>query len=180
MSAPVTPEFSLRIPLEKLSGRATVQRLEADAKACAALARRFDLVAIERLVADVSVERQGAGAHLAGQFEADVVQRCVVSGEPVAAHVAQVLSLRFEPATAGTGEIELDESALDVLFVEDGAVDVGEAVAQSLFLALDPYPRADEAVLARARALLLSEDEAEAAEAAAKAAASPFSALKKR
>ena len=33
--------------------------------------------------------------------------------------------------------------ALDVLPIEQDSIDLGEAVAQSLFLALDPYPRAD-------------------------------------
>ncbi len=180
MSAPVTPEFSHRIPLEKLSSRAQDHSLEADVAARAALAARFDLIAIDRLIAQVSVEKQGRGALLAGRLEADVVQRCALSGEPVPAHVAETLTLRFEPEQAEPGEIELEASALDVLAVEDGAVDIGEAVAQSLFLALDPYPRADEAVLARVRALILSEEEAEAAEADAKAKASPFAVLKKQ
>lgn len=179
MSAPTTPEFSHRIPIEKLPSHAQDHVLEADAAARAALAERFDLVAIERLIAHVSVAKQGKGAQLSGRFEADVVQRCAVSGEPLAAHVADSLHLRFEPEQAEPGEIELDAGALDVLAVEDGAVDIGEAVAQSLFLALDPYPLADEAVLARVRALILSEEEAEAAEAAAKAKASPFAMLRK-
>jgi len=179
LSAPLTPEFSHRIPLEKLSNRAQDHVLEADASAREALAARFDLMAVDRLVAHVSVEKQGRAALLSGRFEADVVQRCALSGEPVPAEVAETLALRFEPEDADPGEIELEAEALDVLAVEDGAVDIGEAVAQSLFLALDPYPRADEAALARVRALILSEEEAEAAQAEAKRKASPFAALKK-
>jgi len=179
MSDPVTPEFSHRIPLEKLSSRAQDHVLDADASARKALAARFDLIAVDRLVAYVSVEKQGKAALLAGRFEAAVTQRCALSGEPVPARVAETLALRFEPENPDPGEIELEASALDVLAVEDGAVDIGEAVAQSLFLALDPYPRADEATLFRVRALILSEEEAEAAEAEAKAKASPFAALKK-
>lgn len=179
MSAPVTPEFSHRIPLEKLSERAQHHVLEAGTAARAALSARFDLIAVGRLIAHVSVEKQGRSALLSGRFKADVVQRCALSGEPVRAHVAQTLALCFEPEDQDPGDIELEAGALDVLAVEDGSVDIGEAVAQSLFLALDPYPRADDMTLARVRALLLSEDEARATEAAAKAKANPFAALKK-
>ena len=179
MSAPITPEFSHRIAIEKLSSRAQDIVLEASPAARASLARRFDLLAVEMLRAEVAILKQGRGAHLTGRFEAQVVQRCAISGELVPARVCEPIDLRFEPEAIEPGEVELEEAALDVLAVEDDAVDIAEAVAQSLFLALDPYPRADEAALARVRALILSEEDAEAALADAKAKASPFAALKK-
>lgn len=172
------PEFSHRVPVDKLSPRAQPLALTAGAEARAALAARFDLISIDRLEATLELVRRGRGAEVTGRLEADVVQRCVVSGEPVPAHVRELLALRFEPPTEAEGDIELEAEALDTLPVEDGAIDVGEAVAQSLLLALDPYPRADEATLARVRAHLLSEEEAEARAEAAKAAASPFAKLK--
>jgi uncharacterized metal-binding protein YceD (DUF177 family) len=173
------PEFSHRIALERLGTRPLEQNLVAGPEAREALARRFDLIAIERLEARLSAVRQGPGAAIEGRFVADVVQRCVVSGEPVPAHVAEAIALRFEPLAAVADEVELDADALDVLPVEDGAIDLGEAVAQSLPLALDPYPRAPDAVLADARRLLTSEEEAASAESAARAEASPFARLKR-
>lgn len=174
------PEFSHRVPVEKLSTRAQELVLEAGAEARAALAIRFDLIAIDRLAATLEMEKRGRGAFVSGQLDAEVVQRCAVSGEPVPARLSAPLALHFEPLDPVEGDIELEPGALDTLPVEDGLIDVGEAVAQSLLLALDPYPRADEATLARVRAHLLSEEEAEARAAAAKADANPFAKLKPR
>jgi uncharacterized metal-binding protein YceD (DUF177 family) len=109
-----------------------------------------------------------------------VVQSCVVSGEPVPAHVDEPLELRFEPLDEGRDEIELEADALDVMPVDGDAIDLGEALAQALAVALDPYPRAAPDVLAKARQLLMSEEEAEARAEAAKASANPFAALKKQ
>lgn len=171
-------EFSMVVPLAKLGQLAQDHVLAAGPEARAALAIRFGIEAIERLEAAVSVERIPGGAQLTGALVADVVQACVVSGEPVPARIAHALDLRFEPAPADTGEIELDPDALDVLHIEGDTIDIGEAVAQSLALALDPYPRADGATLAKARRLLLSEEEAEALAAAEKARANPFAKLR--
>ena len=68
-------------------------------------------------------------------------------------------------------EIELGEEELDTIFYEGGSVDLGEAVAQSLALALDPYPRSPAAEAALREAGVASEEEA-------RAQASPFAALK--
>jgi uncharacterized metal-binding protein YceD (DUF177 family) len=175
-----TPEFSHRVPVEKLSTRAQALEIEADADQRAALATRFDLLSIDGLAGRLEMERRGRGAFVSGRLEASVVQRCVVSGEPVPATISEPLALHFEPLDELEGDIELEPQALDTLPVEDGLIDLGEAIAQSLLLALDPYPRASEEVLTRVRAHLLSEEEAEARAAAAKAEASPFARLKPR
>lgn len=175
----MTAEFSLKLPLAKLGSRPTPVHVEAGPDACAALAARFGLQALDRLVADLEVTRDGAGARLAGRFEADAVQICIVSGEPLPVTLAETIALGFQPDTAAPGtEIELEPEALDTLPLEGETIDVGEAVAQSLLLALDPYPRAPDAVLAAARRHIQSEEEAARAEAAAKAAASPFARLR--
>jgi uncharacterized metal-binding protein YceD (DUF177 family) len=174
------PEFSHRVPVEKLSSRAQHLTIEADLAQRAALAARFDLLAIDRLAGQLELERRGRGAFVAGKLEASVMQRCVVSGEPVVALVSAPLQLSFEPQDDLECDIELEPQALDTLPVEDGQIDLGEALAQSLLLALDPYPRASEEVLGRVRAHLLSEEEAEARATAAKAEGNPFARLKPR
>lgn len=172
-------EWRVVVQLAKLSPRPQDYPLVASDAVRAALAERFGLVAIDRLEGRLAVVRDGAGARASGQLVADVVQSCVVSGEPVPAHVEDRLELRFEPLADGADEIELEADALDVMPVEGEAIDLGEALAQALAVALDPYPRAAPEVLATARRLLLSEEEAAAQEAAAKAAANPFAALKR-
>ncbi len=172
------PEFTHVVPLDRLTASPRRHRLVADEAARAALARRFDLVSIERLEADLEVSRAGAGAVAAGPMRAAVVQRCVISGEPVGARIETMLDLRFEPGS--DTELVLTADAPDPLPVDEGRIDLGEALAQSLALALDPWPRAGEAQLAEARRHLISEAQAEAASAAIQAEVSPFAILKGR
>jgi uncharacterized metal-binding protein YceD (DUF177 family) len=172
-------EWRVVVQLAKLSPRPQDYPLVAPEEARAALAARFGLESIDRLEGALSVVRAGAGARASGRLVAEVVQSCVVSGEPVPAHVEEALDLTFEPIVETGDEVELDPQALDVMPVEGDAIDLGEALAQALAVALDPYPRASPEVLAKARRLLMSEEEAEAAEAASKAAANPFAALKR-
>jgi uncharacterized metal-binding protein YceD (DUF177 family) len=168
------------VQLARLSPRPQDYPLVAPEAVRAALARRFGLQAIDRLEGRLAVVRAGEGARASGRLVADVVQSCVVSGEPVPAHVDEALELRFELPEADGAEIELEADALDVMPVENDTIDLGEALAQALAVALEPYPRAAPEVLAKVRHLLLSEEEADALEAAAKAAANPFSALKRQ
>lgn len=173
-------DFSLKLPLAKLTNHPQPVHVEANEAARAAIATRFGLAALDRLVADLEVSRAGKGALVTGRFEAEAVQSCIVSGEPLPVKVADSIDLRFEPDSAEPGhDIELEEDALDVMPLDGDSVDLAEAVAQSLLLALDPYPRASEEVLAKARRHIMSEEEAEQAEAQAKADANPFSKLRR-
>lgn len=167
------------VSLAKLSPRPHDFVLSASEPVRAALADRFGLESIGRLDGTLAVVRTAAGAKASGRLVADVVQSCVVSGEPVPAHLEEELELRFEPLGEAGDEVELDPQALDVMPVEGDAIDLGEALAQALAVALDPYPRAAPDVLARVRRLLMSEEDAEAQEESARAAANPFAALKK-
>ena len=176
----VTPEMSRPMSLAEIGGQARALHVKASPAECQALVQRFQLVRLDHLEADVQVQRTGAAILLQGQLQAQGAQACVVSGAPVPFDVRETIKLRFVAADAPQGEeIELESDALDELPIEGGRIDVGEAVAQSLSLALDPYPRADEEELAPVRRHLMSEEEAAAREAAEKAAANPFSKLQK-
>lgn len=172
------PEFSVPVRIEALGKAPATFTLVASEEQRAALARRFGLQQIGSLTGQLLVTRAGDAAQVEGQWAAAVVQSCVVSAAPVHAEVGGPLALRFEPAPKDGGEIELESEALDVLHMEDGSIDLGEALAQSLLLALEPFPRADEKELAEARHHLLSEEEAAAIEEADRLARSPFAKLK--
>jgi len=143
------------------TGARTIQ-IEADEAERAALAQRFGLAGIEALSADAAVRMKGGDVFAEGRLRARVTQSCVASGLPVEAEVDEpfAISFRTQPEAAGEEEIELDEGELDVVFYEGGAVDLGEAVAESLSLALDPYPRAPGAEEALKAAGVKSEEEA--------------------
>lgn len=125
-------------------------RLEATAAERAALARRFGIVAIERLTAQVELEPVKGGIQATGRLEAAVVQSCAVSSEDLPVTIEETLTIRFVPAK-GPGrpneEIELEADDLDEVEFTGTQFDLGEAVAQSLALAIDPFlegPNADE------------------------------------
>jgi len=150
MSAPEAgpaPEFSRPVSISRLppDGRFAVA---AEARERAALARRFDLVSIDRLAASVRLTRLAdQTVRLDAALEAEIVQSCVVTLDPVPAQIVDEFTLMYAPRTEAPREIELtgEEEAVEPLAGD--TIDIGEAVAQQLSLALDPYPHAPGAVL---------------------------------
>jgi uncharacterized metal-binding protein YceD (DUF177 family) len=87
----------------------------------------------------------------------------VVTGEPVPAHVEVAFSLVFmpEPTSAHSDEeVELGSADCDVVFYDGAIIDLGSAIADTLALSLDPYPRSAGAEAALKEAGILSEAEA--------------------
>ena len=159
------PEFSRPIDVRQADGR-TVE-LAASADECAALARRFVLVRIDRLEASVTIDRDGDAVNAVGTMGADLVQSCAVSAEDLPVRIDEPIRLRFVPESADhqpEEEIELDAEELDEIPYAGTTFDLGDAVAQSLALAIDPFLTGPGAQAARA----LLRDEA----------CSPFAALK--
>lgn len=112
----------------------------------AALAQRLDLVSIDALSASLRVVRAGRGPvfRVTGVLTADVVQRCVASLDPIAAHVEEAVDFRYGPADVGqTGRelsIEFEDQDPPEPMTGD-LIDLGEPIAQFLSLALEPYPQ---------------------------------------
>jgi uncharacterized metal-binding protein YceD (DUF177 family) len=137
--------------------------IEADQAERAALAKRFGLLSVDRLSATADMARRGNDVTARGRIAAEVVQSCVATAEPVPATIDEPFDLLFrsEPADGRPDEeVELNESELDVIFFDGAAADLGEAVAETLALALDPYPRAPGAEQALRAAGVKSEEEA--------------------
>ena len=166
-------EFSRLFRLDTLSTEPRGVRIEAEPAEREALAARFGLVAIASLAAEARLTRRGDSVEAEGLIEARVTQSCVATAEPVEARVEEPFRVDFRPLPEARAddEVELGEQELDVVFHEGGAIDLGEAVAQTLALALDPYPRSPAAEAALRQAGVKSEDEA-------RADASPFAVLK--
>ena len=155
MTAPDTraPEMSRIIKLDRLPDGA--MRIEASEDERRRLAGRFGLPAIHDLAATIRLEREGEAIAAEGILTARFDQACAVSGEAFANSVEEPVALRFVPAYshADTGgeeeEIELSEDELDEVPYEGQAFDLGEAIAQSFGLAVDPYARGPEADVVR-------------------------------
>ena len=155
---PDRPEFSRPERVDTIGENPRPVAVAADETERAALARRFDLLAIERLEARFTVRREGGAIIADGRVTGAVVQPCAASGVPVPALVDEPVTLRFVDALdVGEEELELSPDALDTLPIENGAIDLGEAAAETLALALDPFPRAPDADAALAASGVVGE-----------------------
>ncbi|MBL8702486.1 MAG: DUF177 domain-containing protein [Alphaproteobacteria bacterium] len=140
---PLPNEFVRTIALEGARPPRVRFAIEATPTECAALAKRFGLVRLDRLAATGEAVLGSAGRwQLTGSLEAAVVQTCVVSLDPFTAEIRDGFELVFAPAEDAEEKAEIDVGdADDEPLPADGRLDVGEIVAQQLSLALDPFPR---------------------------------------
>ncbi|MFL6722368.1 MAG: YceD family protein [Sphingomonas sp.] len=137
--------------------------LVADDAERGAVARRLALPSLARLEAHVTLSRAGEAVRAEGRLVAALDQCCVVTGEPVAAHVDEPFAILFlpEPPVSGADEeIELGQSDLEIVFHDGAVIDLGGAMADTLALSLDPYPRSAGAEAALKEAGIMSEEQA--------------------
>jgi uncharacterized metal-binding protein YceD (DUF177 family) len=158
-------EFSRSVRIDTLGPTARHLSIGADERERAALAKRFGLVEIAALSADAELTRHGDAVRASGTLRAEVVQSCVATGDPVPERIEEAFAVEFRPHPAGGApdeELELSEGELDVVFYDGAAVDLGEAVAETVSLALNPYPRSANAEAALRDAGVKKEEEAKA------------------
>jgi uncharacterized metal-binding protein YceD (DUF177 family) len=163
-----TPEFSRRVKLSRIGAKPFHQQISATDAERAALARRFDLISLDRLEAEVELTPKGERTILLrADFEADFEQRCIVTLDPIAGVLAERFELLYGPQEAEETASSLvgEDAAFEPLIGEE--IDIGEAVAQEFALALPPFPRSPE---------IRVETETES-ESAAAAASHPFAGL---
>jgi uncharacterized metal-binding protein YceD (DUF177 family) len=155
------PEFSRPVDVRQAQGKA--MQLTASAGECAALAERFGLVRIDQLTAELLLNRDGDAVEARGKLDAAIVQSCAVSGDDLPVTISEPLFFRFVPASSEHSpdeEVELAADDCDEIEFEGTMIDPGEAVAQSLALAIDPFAEGPGAEEARRRAGILGEGEA--------------------
>jgi uncharacterized metal-binding protein YceD (DUF177 family) len=141
------PEFSRIVKLNTLGSAKQTADYAATQEECAGLAARFGLIEIASLSAKVRASRLGSVVSVVGEFQTQVTQACVATGAPVPFKTTEKLAIKFVPEAKydPDAEIELDADDCDT-FEHDGlSIDIGEAIAQSLSLALDPFPRVSDA-----------------------------------
>ncbi len=154
-------EFSRPERLDAIGAGDRAVAVEADAAERRALAGRFGLVAVDRLTGDFTLRREAAGVRVRGRVVAAVTQACSVTGVPLTANVDEPVDLIFAPQPReGADEVELGDDSIDVVFHDGGTVDLGETAAETMALALDPFPRGPDADAALREAGVLGEGEA--------------------
>ena len=157
-------ELSRIVKVRPVPGDAV--EVEADEAERAALAKRFGLPAVKSLRAEVSLEQDGGSILARGMLDAQIIQNCAISGEEFAVSIDEPILLRFieargpEPSEDEEEiEIELSEEDCDEIEYSGDAFDLGEAIAQSLGLAIDPYAEGPNADAARKDAGISGDDE---------------------
>ncbi|WP_404335609.1 YceD family protein [Sphingomonas sp. MMS12-HWE2-04] len=159
----MTVEFPRPHRLDQIGSGESQSEIHAEPEERAALARRFDLKTIESLDARYTLQSDAIGVVAKGHLSARVTQSCIVTDEPVPAVIEEDFAIRFVPETSeaeGADEFELSEDECDTVFYSGSAIDLGEAAAETLALALDPYPRSPNAAAALKAAGVISEEEA--------------------
>jgi len=142
MDAPLATEFARPIELSRLNHGEQRFAISANAAERAALAARFGLVALDKLEAAVRLGRIAGGlVRLEAELTADVTQTCVITLEPVKNDVAENFTVLYGEGGEAR-EVTLDGEAETIEPIVGGVIDIGEAVAQQLSLALDPFPHA--------------------------------------
>lgn len=156
-------DFAHRLMLDQIRGGDRLD-LVADEAERAEIADRLNLLSLSQLKAHVALDRDGDDITAKGRVNAALEQACVATGEPVIALVDEPFELLFRPTPSASAkadeEIELDEGELDTVFYDGGAIDLGSAIADTLGLALDPYPRSANAAASLREAGVMTEEEA--------------------
>ncbi|SEJ99574.1 Uncharacterized metal-binding protein YceD, DUF177 family [Sphingobium sp. AP50] len=159
----MTVEFSRPIKADQIKRLTGETHIEANEAECLALARRFGLSSLDRLSADYSLIEETGAVMARGRMSAALAQPCVATGVPVPETIDTDFLLRFvvEGDDVPEGEeLELDANDCDTIGYDGQLIDMGEAVSETMALAMTPYPRAADADAYLKESGVLSEDQA--------------------
>ena len=144
-------EFSHKVTVYPWPEDGVVVELTATAAECEALKARFDLADLQALSASIGIEKKVTELVLAGTIEAVVAQTCVVTLKSVNSSLEVPFERHYrrrevhEKMVAAGETSSVDGDDVDVDILEGDEIDLGEAVAEEFYLALDPYPRSADA-----------------------------------
>lgn len=136
----MVPELHRPVALDRIGPQGSEVLVEAEPEELRRLAERMHLPGIGALRCRFRLRRIGdqtVEAH--GELHARVTQVCVVTLDEFDGAVDEGFTVRFVPE--GLEDTHPEPDAVDEIPYAGGAVDLGEAVAEQLALALDPYPR---------------------------------------
>jgi hypothetical protein len=142
-------EFPRCIKIDEIGTGDSSHVIEANEQERAALAKRFDLLRLNELCANIALCRHPKGIMAKGRFTAKFDQTCIASNEALSDSIDDAIEVLFAPLSAqqpaNDAEIELAVDDCDMMTHDGRVVDIGEAVAQSLGLTMNPYPRSSDA-----------------------------------
>ena len=141
-------ELSRPVIVDELPSRGRKIDLRPTSEELSAIATRLGLVSISQCEGTVSIRPEMGREIVAdGEITASFVQTCVITGEPVAQSMTFPLSRRYSEDTSAFDDHDDDDIITDPMDdgpdpIENGIIDVGEAVVEELTLQIPAYPRA--------------------------------------
>ena len=141
-----------------------------------AIAKRLGLIALRFLEGSVALKPEmGRPISMIGAIRADIVQNCVITGNPLTTTLDLELNRVFQEDADPFEGLNNDEDDDDITDPDiedpdpiiDGEIDVGEQVVEELALNIPPYPRSPGASITD-----IAPEQSDA-----KSATSPFAAL---
>jgi uncharacterized metal-binding protein YceD (DUF177 family) len=133
-------EFHRPLSLDRIGPQGLDVTVDASPAECSALAVRMNLPTVLAVSCVFHLIRESRDIVLArGVLRARITQTCVISLEDFDAPVEEVFQVRFVPS--GEESDDIDPESDDEIPFEGNQIDLGEAAAEQLGLALDPYPR---------------------------------------
>jgi hypothetical protein len=151
MSAAAESPVSFRASVVRLPKKGMPVTIVASPAQRTALAREHGLLEVKKFQADLVVSPwKRDGVSVSGRVEGDIVQECVVTLDPVDAHVEEDVSAVFIPEGSNLGRLDV-LSAGEMILDPEGPdapesfsgthIDVGALAEQFFALGIDPYPR---------------------------------------
>jgi uncharacterized metal-binding protein YceD (DUF177 family) len=139
MSKTQTPkqEFTRPLIVDRVPRKGSHEVFAAEPSECKALASRFGIPSISFVKAHlVAVPWRGGGLKVTGKIETELEQVSVISLEKFTSKPKFEVERYYLPPKILVDAVEDDADP-----IENGEVDLGELVAETIGLELDPYPR---------------------------------------
>jgi hypothetical protein len=160
---PAEQEWSHKVAAADIPAAGLKIEIEADERQRRDVARRLKVESVEGLAASFKVTRAAGSALISvtGSVAGRVTQLCVSTGKPVVSEVYEEFDAYYTDRDStvsfikarherlgrmGDAEVQILEEHDDPEpLTEEGEIDLGELAVQYLSLAVEPYPRAEEA-----------------------------------
>ena len=145
------PPFSYPVKVGNISANAVTVKVSADDRERKELAEVWQVVEVKSLAAEVYLSRwKKDGVRVKGRVQAEIVQACVVTLEPVESRIDEEFEQIFVPEGSKLARVVANDAA-EMVLDPDGpdlpeefsgdSIDIGEAITEFAALAIDPYPR---------------------------------------
>lgn len=146
-------DLSLTVPAADVSTDIREYNIKATDAQMNELVNRFKIISLSQLNAMVQLSalKEHDGFLVKGHISAKLEQQCIVSLKPVSEDIDEPFELMLvAPDVAekfDEDEVYLDPEAPDYDAFEGGKIEIGEIIAQTVSVMMDPYPRRGDAQL---------------------------------